>query len=273
MSTLASPTTNQLIDTHCHLDFDEFAHDRSEVLADAKHAGVNRIIVPAVSAASWHNTIELCRVTPSCSLALGLHPMFIDQHQPDHLSELDRLLNSQASNAVAVGEIGLDFYPLASSDSQHTQMRHDKQVAYFTKQLIIAKRADLPVIIHNRKAHDQCISLLRDHSVSGGIIHAFNGSIQQAHKYIELGFALGFGGMLTFARSNKLRALASAIPLEHIVLETDAPDMTVQQHRGNRNSPAYLPYVLQALAAIKGLSEAHVAAATTANAKALFRLS
>lgn len=173
--------------------------------------------------------------------------MFIDQHQPQHLLELDELVSTH--QPVAVGEIGLDFW--AENPASMNEKSREKQLAYFDKQLIIAKRHALPVIIHCRKAHDDCIKKLREQGIEGGIIHAFNGSLQQAEKYQELGFLLGFGGMLTFSRSRKLRSLAEKIPLNAIALETDAPDMTVAQYRGQRNSPAYLPFVAQALAAIK----------------------
>lgn len=258
---------HELIDTHCHIDFDDFDHDRDQVISQAGKLGVSTIIVPAVSQANWPRTIDICHSYATnknvrLELALGMHPMFIEQHQPQHLSELDQMINQH--EPIAVGEIGLDFY--------HPNSDKDKQIAYFTKQLIIAKGQQLPVIIHNRKAHDECIRLLTEYQPAGGIIHAFNGSIQQAKKYIDLGFLLGFGGMLTFDRSNKLRALAKELPLESLVLETDAPDMTVSQHRGQRNSPEYLPLVLEALAKTKELPIAQVAEATSSNATRLFGL-
>lgn len=191
-----------------------------------------------------------------------MHPIFIDQHQPQHLIELDQMITSH--NPIAVGEIGLDFY------DKHADK--DKQQAYFDKQLIIAKRHRLPTIIHNRKAHDECIEQLQERKVNGGIIHAFNGSIQQAEKYIELGFLLGFGGMLTYPRSNKLRKLVESISLKNIALETDAPDMTVVQHRGTRNSPEYILYIAQSIAQIKKVSIKRVAETTTRNIEDLFRL-
>ena len=130
----------------------------------------------------------------------------------------------------------------------------------------------MPVIIHNRKAHDLCLNLLKEHDIDNGIIHAFNGSIQQAEKYVEMGFKLGFGGMLTYERSNKLRQLAKHLPIESIVLETDAPDMTVSQHSGNRNSPEYIPYIAQSLAKIIQRPVEQVAEITTANAKSVLRI-
>jgi len=252
----------QFVDSHCHIDFAAFDDDREDVIDRAYKQGVKNIIVPAVSAALWSHCITVCQAYAGCHLALGMHPLFIDQHQPQHLTQLDQLIVQQ--QPIAVGEIGLDFY---QKDSDR-----EKQRAYFHKQLIIAKRHHLPVIIHNRKAHDECLEHLREINVKGGIIHAFNGSLQQAEKYIELGFLLGFGGMLTFQRSTKLRALAKAIKLKNIVLETDAPDMTVVQHRGMRNSPEHIPYIAQSIADIKNTSVPQVADITTRNIELLFGL-
>ncbi len=250
-----------MIDTHCHLDFQEFDHDRDAVLDRCTTNGVEKIVVPAVSADTFSRTIRVCNHYPKLELALGLHPIFIKSHQPQDLIELDSLIEQHSPKAV--GEIGLDFYDkrLLSENLK------EKQIAFFTKQLIIAKQRNLPVIIHNRKAHDECLALLNQSQLSGGIIHAFNGNIQQAEKYIELGFLLGFGGMLTFERSSKLRKLAEQLPLSSMVLETDAPDMTVAQHKGQRNSPEYLPYIQQALASIKRCSLTTVAETTTQNAE------
>jgi len=231
----------ELFDTHCHIDFNDFDIDRDDVINGASKKGVNHILVPSVSQHNWHKTIDVCQHYNSCKLALGLHPVFIEQHQPQHLIELDLLIDQHAPVAV-------------------------KQSLFFAKQLIIAKQHQLPVIIHNRKAHDDCLSMLKEYDINRGIIHAFNGSIQQAEHYIERGFLLGFGGMLTFERSRKLRELAKQIPLTSIVLETDAPDMTVKQFKGQRNSPAYIPYVLEALSEIKSLPLNDVAQITTNNA-------
>ena len=154
-----------------------------------------------------------------------------------------------------------------------SQFWREKQEAYFTKQLIIAKRHGLPLVIHCRKAPDLCIQLLQKYSTRGGIIHAFNGSIQQAEKYISLGFKLGFGGMLTYERSSKLRALAAKLPLEALVLETDAPDRAVAAHRGERNSPAYLPQIAAALAEVRNTPVEAIIDATTQNFHAVFAVS
>ena len=259
----------ELIDTHCHLDFDDFKHDRDDILNQCFNIGVKHIVVPSVTKQTFQRTLECCansseQNTSQLHLALGLHPVFIEQHQPQHLLDLDSSISQNREQVIAVGEIGLDFY--------QKELDQEKQSVFFAKQLIIAKRHHLPVIIHNRKAHDLCISLLIEHDVDGGIIHAFNGSIQQAHKYHELGFKLGFGGMLTYPRSSKLRRLAKELPLDAIVLETDAPDMSVIQYKGEQNSPAYLPYVLESLAEVREESIETLAQTTSANAKTVLRL-
>lgn len=255
-----------MIDTHCHLDFKDFDHDRQKVLASCREKGVSTIIIPAVSAATFDKTIQSCAHDNSLKFALGLHPFFIEEHQPQDLLTLDQLV--EKTRPIAIGEIGLDFFEKNLIEPS----LKEKQIAFFSKQLIIAKHHDLPVIIHNRKAHDECIQLLKEAQLKGGIIHAFNGSIQHAEKYIELGFLLGFGGMLTFERSTKLRALAKKIPLSAMVLETDAPDMAVIQHKGERNSPEYIPYICDALAEIKQVPATTIDKVTSENARRVLAL-
>jgi TatD DNase family protein len=252
----------ELIDTHCHLDVEAFSEDRHAVLARARDNGVDGIVVPGVMACSWDALLDFCNTDACLYPALGLHPVYLDQHRDTHLAHLETLLAQH--HPVAVGEIGLDYY-LDGLD-------RERQQQLFEAQLEIARTAGLPVILHVRKAHDDVLATLRRIRVPGGICHAFNGSLQQANRYIELGFRLGFGGMLTFERSSKLRALARALPLEALVLETDAPDMTVVQHRGERNSPEYLPYCLTALAEVRGEEVADVALQTTSNARAALGL-
>lgn len=251
-----------LIDTHCHLDVSDFDLDRDRVLAEARRRGVGPIVVPAIHAAGWPGLLALCRRESGLYPALGLHPVFLDQHRPGDLEELAGLIAREGP--VAVGEIGLDFFLLA--------LDRERQRALFTRQLDLAAAARLPVLIHARKAHDEVLACLRRHPVPGGIIHAFNGSLQQAQQYLAMGFKLGFGGMLTFAQSSRLRALATALPLDALVLETDAPDMSGSAHRGERNSPAYLPEVLQVLAQVRGQEAAYLAEQTSHNAREVLDL-
>ncbi len=191
-----------------------------------------------------------------------MHPVYVDQHAENDLIELENRL--QTENPVAVGEIGLDFF---------LDLDRDRQQSLFGAQLKLAQTTSLPVILHVRKAHDAVLSTLSRIPVIGGICHAFNGSMEQAHRYIDMGFKLGFGGMLTYERSHKLHRLAKQLPLEAIVLETDAPDMTGASHHGQRNSPEYLPECLVALAEIRNEKTATIAKQTTTNASSVFSFS
>lgn len=252
----------QLIDSHCHLDFEAFDHDRETVLANAAAEGVDTIVIPGVQRDTWQRLVELCTDRAGLYYALGLHPMFLEAHRPEDLEELSSRIASLSP--VAVGEIGLDYY--VKNTNRQTQRQ------FFEWQLEIARRHALPVILHVRKAHDDALELLRCYDLQGGIAHAYNGTLQQAHEYMDLGFKFGFGGTLTFEHSRKIRELAKNLPLEALVLETDAPDMTVVQHRGQRNSPEYIPFVLEAMASVRGETAEEIAVATTQNAAAVLRL-
>ena len=252
----------ELIDTHCHLDVDAFDTDRDAVLERARRAGVAAQLVPAIHAAGWDFLLALCARHVDLYPALGLHPVYVDRHEDHHLAALERRIAH--TRPTAVGEIGLDFF-LADLDPA-------RQRQVFEAQLAIARDAGLPVVVHVRKAHDETLAAVKRVRVRGGIIHAFNGSPQQGKRYVDLGFRLGFGGMLTFERSSRLRRLAKALPLDAIVLETDAPDLTVASHRGERNSPEYLPEVLAALAQVRGEPPEEVARHTTANAREVLGL-
>jgi len=252
----------EIIDTHCHLDLPAFDADRRAVLLAARANGLTGIVVPGVLAGKWDSLWRCCAAEPDLYPALGLHPVYLEHHRDADLKELEARIAQQ--RPVAVGEIGLDYF-VAGLD-------RDRQLALFEAQLEIARNADLPVILHVRKAHDAVLSALKRIPVRGGIAHAYNGSLQQAAVYEQLGFKLGFGGMLTYTRSSKLRALAAALPVDSLVLETDAPDLTVVQHRGERNSPEYLPYCLAALAEVRAESPDELARQTTANARAVLGL-
>ena len=252
----------QLIDTHCHLDVEEFAADRDAVVARAQAAGVSDFVIPGIHRGEWPELLDFCRGKPHLHPALGLHPVYLQRHDNADLEALP--LWVERERPVAIGEIGLDFYV--------RDLDRARQQFVFERQLAVARDFALPVLLHVRKAHDTMLQTLRRVGSAGGICHAFNGSLQQASQYLELGFRLGFGGMLTYPRSSKLRALAAALPLEAIVLETDAPDLTVASHRFERNSPEYLPEVLQALAEVRNADPLELAAATTRNARAVLRL-
>ena len=252
----------ELIDSHCHLDVSDFDTDRSAVLQRARQNGVSGMVVPGIASAGWETLWQLCRSEPGLYPAFGLHPVFLQQHTANDLPALQQMLERHP--AVAVGEIGLDYF-VDGLD------RKDQQTL-FEAQLEIARDAGLPVILHVRKSHDPVLATLKRIHVCGGICHAFNGSLQQASHYHDLGFKFGFGGMLTFKHSTRLRVLAKSLSVESLVLETDAPDMTVAQHRGERNSPEYLPYCLAALASVRDEDAEELARITTANVREVLNL-
>ncbi len=253
----------ELFDTHCHLDVAAFDPDRKQVLVHARELGVRNILVPGIEANCWSSLLGLCKSEQGLYPALGLHPVFLKSHRAEHLALLERTIDE--NRPVAIGEIGLDYF-VRSLD-------RDAQRVLLEAQLAIARDAKLPVVLHVRKAHDEVLSCLKKTPVPGGTVHAFNGSEQQAHHYIDLGFKLGFGGTLTWERSRKIRALARSLPLDSIVLETDAPDMVVAQHAGERNSPEYLVHCLHALAEVRGTEPDVIAQRTTSNARDVFGLS
>ena len=248
-----------LIDTHCHLDAAEFAADRDQVAARARAAGVEAIVVPAVERGNFADVLDCRAHFPGCHAALGIHPMFVARAQPDDLALLRAAVAQH--HPVAIGEIGLDFF-VPDFDAEG-------QGFYFSEQLKIARDFDLPVLLHIRRAQDPVLKQLRRIRVKGGIAHAFNGSRQQADAFIKLGFKLGFGGAMTYPRATRLRELAATLPLEAIVLETDAPDMPPVFAARERNSPEYLPRIAQILAELRGISFEAVARATSANARAV----
>lgn len=264
------------IDTHCHLDAPEFAADMVQVRAQARAQGVALCVVPAVQVSSFDDARQTAHRFGD-AYALGIHPLYVAQAHEDALAQLAQALDRHAGDArlVAVGEIGLDgFVP-----SLTTPPLWERQQWFFRQQLKLAHQHGLPVILHVRRAVDAVLKGLREIGVPGGIAHAFNGSAQQAHMLLEMGFKLGFGGALTYARATRLRALAAALPLHALVLETDAPDIpphwlyaTAGQRAAGqpqgRNTPGELPRMAAELAALRGMPVQALAQASTANALA-----
>lgn len=250
-----------LIDSHCHFDDASFDQDRQTAWQRAQMAQVKRQIIPAITAEWWPRVRHICQAYPGLYPAYGLHPIYLDAHQPAHLQALTHWLQTEKS--VAVGECGLDYY--------EKTLNSDKQREFFIAQLKIARDFDLPVIIHARRAVDEVSKYLR--RIPGrGVVHSFAGSEQQANRLIDLGYYLSFGGPVTYPRANRLRKLVQKLPLERILLETDAPDQPLFNHQGQRNEPAYLPLVLQTLAELRQDSPENIAAVTTQNSVELFNL-
>jgi TatD DNase family protein len=248
-----------LVDTHCHLDAAEFAADRDEVALSAHQAGVACIVVPAVEIANFDAVQALCDRFDFCSAAYGIHPMYVMHARQGDIDALRLWLKRE--QAVAIGEIGLDFF-VEGLDA-------DRQLWFFREQLKLAVEYDLPVILHVRRAVDAVITELRRYGVKGGIAHAFNGSRQQADILMGMGFKLGFGGAMTFDRALKIRELARSLPLEAIVLETDAPDIPPAWIAKQRNSPQQLPAIAQVLAELREMDVEKVIVVTTKNALAV----
>ena len=257
------------IDTHCHLDATEFAHDRTQARARATQAGVGLCVIPAVEVANFEAVRELAHAHGD-AYALGIHPLCTGRAAESDLELLDRALRQHRGDPrlVAVGEIGLDYF-VAGLDAA-------RQEFFYREQVALARKHGLPVILHVRRSADRLLKELRGAGVNG-IAHAFNGSAQQATQFLDIGFKLGFGGNLTYDRAQQIRRLATALPLDAFVMETDSPDIpphwlyaTAQQREAGtpqgRNEPAELPRIGQELARLRGIEPAELAEATTRNA-------
>jgi TatD DNase family protein len=259
------------IDTHCHLDAPEFDADRGAVVERARAAGVSQLVLPAVSTANL-DTVRRLAARHGFAYALGLHPLYVDREPDSALATLRAALLAHRADPrlVAVGEIGLDLFVPG--------LDRERQQHFYVEQLRLAREFDLPVILHVRRSADALLQALRRLRPRGGIAHAFNGSAQQAAAFVDLGFRLGFGGAMTFERALQIRRLAASLPLEAIVVETDAPDIppqwlyrTAGQRAAGelaRNEPAELPRIAATLAELRGLGLGDLAAATRANAQA-----
>lgn len=269
----------QWIDSHCHLDAFEFSADAQQVRAAARAVGVVHCVIPAVQAANFEAVRLLAHATQD-SYCLGIHPLYVAQASEHDLQLLDAQLGQYRDDPrlVAVGEIGLDYYVPALSQSP----LREKQEYFYRAQLKLARQHGLPVVLHVRRSADRLLKHLRDVGRTQawtGIAHAFNGSEAQAQAFVGLGFKLGFGGALTFERALQLRRLAASLPLTALVLETDAPDIpphwlyaTAEQRSAGqpqgRNTPAELPRIAAVLAQLRGLPVAALAQATCANTRA-----
>jgi TatD DNase family protein len=252
----------RLFDSHSHLDVAEFDADRNEVLARAHAAGVEEQLVPAVDHDSWPGLRDVCAATPGLHPAYGLHPVYLSRHRPEHLQALGDWIERERPRAV--GEIGLDFF-IEGLDPE--QQRH-----YFQAQLQLARDFDLPVVVHARRAVEEVTQALRRTGGLRGVIHSYSGSVEQARQLFELGFMIGIGGPLTYDRARRMHRLVAGMPLEFLLLETDSPDQPDAAHRGQRNEPARIGIVLDAVARLREASADSIAEATRANARRLLRL-
>ncbi len=254
------------IDTHCHLDAHEFGGESLAVAGRAGKLGVGMIVIPAVDRHNFAVVAQLAAHAPNASYALGIHPIYVPQATEDDLAVLRQAVEAALSDArfVAVGEIGLDYFiPMLCEPAMR-----EKQEFFFREQLRIARDFALPVLMHVRRSQDQILKHVRQIRPAGGIAHAFNGSFQQAQTFVDLGFKLGFGGAMTFTRALQIRRMAATLPLDAIVLETDAPDISPAWIHPGRNSPEYLGEIGAVLAELRSLSLAAIEETTAANAVA-----
>nr|WP_267907490.1 TatD family hydrolase [Stutzerimonas stutzeri] len=254
-----------MIDTHTHLDFEMFDDDRAQVIARARNAGVERIVVLGVHAANWQRVWQLACDEPSVHAALGLHPVFLEEHQDAHVQQLRDWLERLRGEPklCAVGEIGLDYY-IDNPDIERQQRLLEAQLA-------LAADFSLPVLLHVRRAHAPMIATLKRYKLErSGVIHAFSGSWEEAREYLRLGFRLGLGGAGTWPQAQRMHRVLRQLPLEAIVLETDAPDIPPAGHAGERNSPELLPEICRRLADLKGIDAHALAAASYRNSCELF---
>ena len=251
-----------LIDSHCHLDFPSLSARLPEILASASNCGVLRFIVPGVEPQFWGKIVSLAAADSRISAAPGVHPMKADQWSQTVAGVLQKLL----PDIVAIGEIGLDY-----TDGMPPR---ELQQAVFRAQLRIALRADLPVIIHCRKAFNDLLSILAEESAGAlqGVMHAFSGSVEIARECITRGLKIGIAGPVTWGNAVRPVKVVNEIPLEYLLLETDSPDLSPAPHKGAVNEPAFLLYTARKVADIKGVAIDEVAATTSGNANSLFRL-
>ncbi|MCU7366693.1 TatD family hydrolase [Pantoea stewartii] len=255
----------RFVDTHCHFDFPPFVDAADVSLRQAADAGVEKIIVPSVEARRFDLVCQLARQHRALYAALGLHPIVTEQHDEQHLAQLESLLQQRPPKLVALGEIGLDLY---RDDPQF-----DKQTCFLDAQLKLAKRYDLPVILHSRRTHDQLALHLRRQAVPRrGVVHGFAGSLQQAQAFIKLGYAIGVGGTITYPRASKTRQTIARLPLSSLLLETDAPDMPLNGYQGQPNRPERAVLVWQVLCELRDEPPAEIADALWHNSHALFSL-
>ena len=251
-----------LIDSHSHFDVAEFDADRDAALARARDAGVKRQILPAIAISGFDKLRALCATEYGLFPAYGLHPLFLSEHELDHLDELEKWIARE--KPIAVGECGLDFHV--------TDLNAETQRTYFERQLELAREYDLPVILHARRAVDDVTAAIRRTGQLRGVVHSFSGSPEQAQQLWKLGFHIGIGGPVTYERAHRLRNIVATMPLEFLLLETDSPDQPLHGFQGKRNEPARLVDVCETIARLRGTAAEEIADSTTRNCECLFGL-
>ena len=253
---------SQLIDSHCHLDFEVFDQDRAQVIQRALNINIHNIIIPGTQKIFWNRIKKLCRQYQPLHPCYGLHPYWANKHKPQEISQLANYI--ETSRPVAIGECGLDF--------RSQQADKKTQLYFFEAQLDIAESSRLPVVIHSVKATESIIRCIKKFKNLKGMIHSYSGSAEQARQLIDLNFYISVSGSVTYENAKKIKNVVKEIPLSSLLLETDAPDQADIKNYGTRNEPAYLINTLQVVAQLKEVSTELVAEQTTINAKKLFQI-
>lgn len=260
-----------LFDSHCHFDFKDFDNDREQVWESCNQKGIHYLMIPGVAPQQWQTALAIANTHSNIYTGVGLHPWWVEKSLPpenakNYLSAVRHALQQHLSQkkCIAIGECGLDGL-------LETSMTLQQQVLELHLQL--AQQVSLPLIIHCRKAHNELLAQLRDyHLPAGGVIHAFSGSYELAKSYWAMGFRLGVGGTITYERANKTRETMKHLPLEALLLETDAPDMPLHGKQGQRNSPENIVAIAHTLAALRNEPVEKIAAQTTRNSQILFKI-
>ena len=257
---------HRFVDTHCHFDFPPFTGDEEQSIAKAAEAGVQAIIVPSVEAAYFSRVLDLSTRHPALYAALGLHPIVIERHRDEDIERLDEIVQTAGDKLVAIGEIGLDLY--------REEPHFERQQTILDAQLRLAKRHDLPVILHSRRTHDKLAMHLKRHDLSRtGVVHGFSGSLQQAQRFIKLGYKIGVGGTITYPRASKTRDVMAQLPLSALLLETDAPDMPLNGFQGQPNRPEQAARVFDVLCELRPEPADEIAKVLLNNTYAVFSVS
>lgn len=254
-----------LIDTHAHLDDERFDNDRALVIENARKNGICNIINVGYNEKTILSTIDLINNNDFIFGAIGWHPNNAHQIKESDYQWIEELVSNN-SKILAIGEIGLDYY--------HDYAPKEIQQEVFVKQIRIAKRLGVPIIIHNRDAHQDVMNILKEEKADeiGGIMHSYSGSLEMALEYIKLNFYISFSGPITFKNAKNPKNVATNIPLDKILVETDSPYLTPEPHRGKRNEPVYVKYVSDEIARLRNLDIAEVNKITTQNAKKIFKI-
>ena len=253
-----------LIDTHTHIDMENFADRFDEVMQTAKDYGVEKVVIPGVEPSGFDRIIKLCEEYPDVYGAVGVHPEELNSYNEEAENKIKELLKHK--KIIAVGEIGLDYY--------WDKSQIEKQKEIFERQILIAKQAQKPILVHDREAHLDSFEILKKSNAAetGVVMHCFSGSPEFAQQCINEGFYIALGGVVTFKNAKKVKEVAKTVPLDKLLLETDAPYMTPVPYRGKENQPAYVKFVAEEIAKLRGVSFEEIAEATTANAKKLLKI-